>query len=161
MLQTLSPDLSQRIGEILQELLVRAEADAVYLCDHAGNIIARQAASDYQNEDNIAALAAGSFSATHELARLIGQPRFDYVFHRGEEASVYMQRGPAGVILMVVFGTVSNPGLVRLYAEESIRELRPLLSRLEAGEEARRSLAAVEMELDEHAEIFRRKSGEE
>lgn len=159
MLRALSSEASQRINEILQNLLVRAEADAVYLCDHSGTILARQAANDYSNEDNIAALAAGSFSATHELARLIGQPEFDYVFHRGEDASVYMQRGPAGVILMVVFGTVSNPGLVRLYAEETVKELRPILNQMEEVEEARQSLAAMEMELDEHTEIFKRKAG--
>ncbi|RKX33057.1 MAG: hypothetical protein DRP22_01190 [Verrucomicrobia bacterium] len=160
MFQALTPEVSGKIDGILQELLVRAEADAVYLCDHAGNIIARQTCADYSNEDNIAALAAGSFSATHELARLIGQPRFDYVFHRGENLSVYMQRAPSGMILMVMFGTVSNPGLVRVYAEEAIRELKPLLAGMADEARMRESLAGVEMELDEHAEIFRREGGE-
>ncbi|HIE10884.1 MAG TPA: hypothetical protein EYP62_04665 [Kiritimatiellae bacterium] len=160
MLQALTPEISGVIDEILQDLLVRAEADAVYLCDHAGNIVARQTCSGYRNEDNIAALAAGAFSATHELARLIGQPQFDYVFHRGGNLSVYMQRGPLGVILMVVFGTVSNPGLVRVYAEEAVRELKPLLARMDDQAGTRGSLAGVEMELDEHAEIFRRRGGD-
>ncbi|MCK5843958.1 MAG: roadblock/LC7 domain-containing protein, partial [Victivallales bacterium] len=109
----ISREESQEIEAILLDLLVRAEAEAIFLCDKGGNIVAQNTTEQYAHEENIAALAAGSFYATRELARLIGEPVFRYIFHRGDKTSIYMQNTIKDMLLLVVFGRQSNPGLVK------------------------------------------------
>lgn len=102
----------------LSDLLVRSESEAVFLCNKGGYILAASAVEDYEHNDNIAALAAGSFYATREIARLVGEPEFRYVFHQGNKKSIFMQTTALDLLLVVVFGESSNPGLVRLCADE-------------------------------------------
>jgi len=123
MLQAITEDLHLRLENTLTDLLVRAEASAVYLCDRGGNILAQSTSAPCDGEENIAALAAGSFYATREVARLLGEAEFRCVFHQGERMSVYMQSTAGDMLVLVVFGRESNPGLVRLYANESCLNL--------------------------------------
>lgn len=108
-----------KLNTILTTLRHRSEALAVFLCDRGGNIIGENSSQTYSQEENIIALAAGSFFATRELAKLLGEPEFKCVFHQGSKTSVYMQSTTTDLLLLVVFGVESNPGLVRLYANES------------------------------------------
>ncbi len=119
-----SIDQIKRMETLLADLLARAEASAVFLCDRGGNIIAEHSARKVPDEDNIIALAAGSFFATRELARLLGEPEFRCVFHQGAKTSLFMQSTTAtDLVLLVVFGQESNPGLVKLYASESCKSI--------------------------------------
>lgn len=149
---TMTLEHNNLIENHLVELLVRAEAEAVFLCDRGGNILARKNTDSFGHQDNIAALAAGSFFATRELARLIGEPEFQCVFHQGSKTSIYMQATVYDMLLLVVFGRDSNPGLVKLYSEESCRALGDALKKIQSNE----SQPTTEFELDEHAEIFNR-----
>lgn len=155
MLYAMSEEQHKLIDNILVDLLARAEAEAVFLCDRGGNILVENTTEHYHHEENIAALAAGSFFATRELARLIGEPEFRYIFHRGETTSVYMQHVAGDMLLMVVFGKQSNPGLVKLYADESSRALDSVLRAVTSARRGPR-LAAAELDLDETEEPFKR-----
>ena len=153
MFTALTLEQNRQIEALLMELLVRAEAGAVYLCDRGGNIIAQNCASLYRNEENIAALAAGSFFATREVAALIGESEFRCVFHQGERASVFMQSVAEDLLLLVVFGRESNPGLVRLYANELCQALERYLAVM--NQPGRRSPSlSVEFKLDDTRPLF-------
>lgn len=159
MLQSLTQEVNEKIDAILLDLLVRAEAEAIFLCERGGNILTQQTTEQYKHEENIAALAAGSFYATRELARLIGEPEFRYIFHRGDKTSVYMQNTANDMLLLVVFGKESNPGLVKLYSDESSRDLGLLMDSLADSDQGRQSLAAAEIEIDDTKEPFKRVPG--
>ncbi|HNR94756.1 MAG TPA: roadblock/LC7 domain-containing protein [Kiritimatiellia bacterium] len=152
-MQKLTPQLGKKIDEILLNLVVRAEAEAVLLCDRGGNIVAQNTTERYHQEDNIAALAAGSFYATRELARLIGEPVFRYIFHRGEKTSLYMQTTSIDMLVVVVFGKDSNPGLVKLYGDEACAALEELCAQNAASPEEH----SETLELDSTKTMFRRK----
>ena len=152
MYYSMTRELSKKIETLLSDLLVRAEADAVFLCDRGGNIMAQKTTEHYVHEENIAALAAGSFFATRELARLIGEPEFKYIFHRGDRTSIYMQHTPLDMLLMVVFGKASNPGIVRLYAEETVRSLAPHIEKIAGPDET----VGLNIEIDRSQEPFKR-----
>jgi predicted regulator of Ras-like GTPase activity (Roadblock/LC7/MglB family) len=146
----LSVEKSTEIEAVLLDLLVRAEAGAVFLCDRGGNILVQNTTEEYQHEENIAALAAGSFFATRELARLIGEPVFQYIFHRGERTSIFMQQSAGDTLLLVVFGKESNPGLVKLYADETCRSLKKLIESAMTQPQS-----AVEIVIDDRKDLFK------
>ncbi len=157
MIFTMTIELSLRVERLLQQLLDRAEARAVYLSDKGGNIIAQRTMAEYQNEENMSALAAGSFFATQELARLIGEGGFHCVFHQGGNNSVYMQSLEGEMLMLVVFDKESNPGLVRLYANETGRSVERLLAE---EDQSNQGLPAIgmEFEINESAQPFSQSS---
>jgi len=159
MMFTMTEDLHGAFERILSDLLVRAEAEAVFLCDRGGNIIAQSSANTYSREDNMAALAAGSFFATRELARLLGESEFHCVFHQGETNSVYMQQTTFDLLMLVVFGKESNPGLVRLYATEGGRAIDKLMLTTEAAAPQQSNRPQHAFEIDPTKQPFSRASG--
>ncbi len=152
----ISREESEAIEAVLLDLLVRAEAEAIFLCDKGGNIVAQNSTEQYTHEENIAALAAGSFYATRELARLIGEPVFRYIFHRGDKTSIYMQNTAKDMLLLVVFGRQSNPGLVKLYADDCTRELAAMNEKQKLSGGAQNSTSDMEIVIDDTAEPFKR-----
>ena len=161
MLFSMTPQLFSRIDAVLKSTVDRAEAKAVYLCDKGGSIISLYSTvGQFPQEDNMAALAAGSFFATQELARLIGQDAFQCVFHQGQEASVYMQNMTSDMLLLIIFGRDSNAGLVRLYAKQAAKSLTGLLEEAEAtaAAEAAAGGTGFQFELDESVQPFFRTS---
>lgn len=158
MLFTMTEVLNRQMESVLADLLVRGEGDAVFLCDRGGNILTQSSASLYAREENIAALAAGSFYATRELARLIGEQEFHCVFHQGATSSVYMQSTEFDLLLLVVFGKESNPGLVRLYATEAGHALDHVVRTATGPEGAAMRPAGELFEIDETKQPFRQAS---
>lgn len=159
MLYSMSQEQHQQLDTILLDLLARAEAEGVFLCDRGGNILVQNTTEQYRHEENIAALAAGSFFATRELAKLIGEPEFKYIFHRGAQTSVYMQQTACDMLLMVVFGKQSNPGLVKLYSDETSRALETVLKVMTGDVKGQQRLAPTEIEIDDTKEPFKRVPG--
>jgi predicted regulator of Ras-like GTPase activity (Roadblock/LC7/MglB family) len=158
MLFTMTPQLSLRIDAILKVVLQRAEGRSVYLCDKGGNIVSRfSQGADDPMADNISALAAGAFFATQELARLIGEGGFQCVLHQGGDLSVYMQSLSNEMLLLVVFGAESNPGLVRLYANQACRSVDALVEEADSVFLGADTLG-MEFEIDEAAQPFSRSS---
>lgn len=123
MLSTISEKQNEHIEGLLTALIVKAEAQAVFMCDRAGNILAQQCNQTYIHEDNIAALASGSFFATRVLAEMLGETEFHHVIHQGSKASMYMEVMACDHLILVVFGPESNPGLVKLYCAETCRAI--------------------------------------
>ena len=155
MQQTISSTQNDIIETLLGTLLVKAEADAIFLCDRAGNIMAQHCSQAYSSEDNIAALASGSFFATRALAELVGESEFRSVIHMGARTSLYMQYMNADLLLLVLFSKDSNPGLVKLYTNECCRDID---SYFKTGRMAADAVAAnsVVFEMDSSKQPFAR-----
>lgn len=152
MLSSLSEEASQKIDQILRELLEQVEAEAVFFCDRGGNIIASQSLAQQGNEENVAALAAGSFFATLTMAKLVGETEFQNMLHQGEKTSIYMEGLKGDMILVVIFNKDSNPGLVKLYAKTACQQLEPFKLTLIYDEKQMRTIP--HMELDEKTQAF-------
>ena len=154
MIFAMTQELSARLDVVLKSVLDRAEAQAVYLSDRGGNIIALQANHEHPNQENISALAAGSFFATQELARLIGEGGFHCVFHQGGTSSVYMQSLENEMLMMVVFDKQSNPGLVRLYSNEAGSSIENVINSEDQSNQGMPALG-MEFEIDDTAQPFK------
>ncbi len=124
---------SKDVGEIDQELdgfLELSGARCAILIDRSGHLVTRRGESMGGSLDSVAALAAGSFAATREMARLLGEDEFNAMFHQGVRESI--QISPIGdrALFAIVFDDRSNLGLVRFYAEESQGRLHEILEEI-------------------------------
>lgn len=152
MLSSLGEDASRKIDQVLRDLLEQVEAEAVFFCDRGGNIIASQSVSPQGNEENVAALAAGSFFSTLTMAKLVGETEFQNMLHQGKKTSIYMEGLKGDMILVVIFSKNSNPGLVKLYTKTACQQLEPFKLSLVYDEKQMRTIP--HMELDENAQAF-------
>lgn len=78
----------------------------------------------------VAALAAGSFAATMELAKRIGEMEFNALYHQGKGAHLFIYSVDENTIIVTVFNDQTTIGLVRFYAESAATDLGELLNKL-------------------------------
>jgi predicted regulator of Ras-like GTPase activity (Roadblock/LC7/MglB family) len=81
----------------------------------------------------IAALAAGSFAATKELARRIGEVEFNALYHQGNGNHIFMNSVDDDTIMITVFGRRTTVGLVRFYSASAAQNVGALLKSLQTG----------------------------
>ncbi len=68
---------------VLGDFLKKTESDLTVVIDRGGNAISQCGDMHVMDVTVIAALAAGSFAATRELARRIGEVEFNALYHQG------------------------------------------------------------------------------
>lgn len=128
------------VAEIEQELdgfLELSGARSALLIDRSGHLVTRRGESVGASAESVAALAAGSFAATREMARLMGEEEFNTLFHQGARESIQISQIGGRALFAIVFDDRSNLGLVRFYAEESQGRLRELFEEMTARAQAR------------------------
>ena len=96
-----------QITQILDKLVVDANAKVVFLVDKNGQLIA--ACGEVENLDttSLASLTAGNIAATGGLAKLLGEREFSILFHEGERDNLHISIVGMRVILVVIFDSRS------------------------------------------------------
>jgi predicted regulator of Ras-like GTPase activity (Roadblock/LC7/MglB family) len=112
-----------KIDEFLKKMLKGAEAKCALLVDKDGHLITRQGFTYSLDTTALAALLAGSFASTKEIAKLVGEAEFSVLFHQGKKDHIHMSLVGERSILAVVFDDRTTIGMVRLYAKEAAAEL--------------------------------------
>jgi predicted regulator of Ras-like GTPase activity (Roadblock/LC7/MglB family) len=118
---------------VLGDFLKKAEADLTVVIDRGGNVISQFGDHDVTDVTIIAALAAGSFAATRELARRIGEVEFNALFHQGNGSHMFMNSVDEETIMITVFGTRTTVGLVRFYSASAAQSVAGILKKLQRG----------------------------
>jgi len=116
---------------VLGEFLKKSEADLTVVIDRGGNVISQFGDRDVMDVTVIAALAAGSFAATRELARRIGEVEFNALYHQGNGSHMFMNSVDDETIMITVFGTRTTVGLVRFYSTGAAQNVANLLKKLQ------------------------------
>lgn len=125
---------AEDVGEIEQELdgfLELSGARCAMLIDRSGHLVTRRGEAMGGSLDAVAALAAGSYAATREMARLMGEDEFNSLFHQGARDSIQIQIVSDRALFAIVFDDRSNLGLVRFYAEESLGRLQEMFKAMQ------------------------------
>ena len=126
----------QRLEGELDGFLELSGARCAMLIDKDGHLVTRRGEPLTASVDSIAALIAGSFAATKELARLFGEDEFANMFHQGMRESIQLQLVGSRTLLGIVFDDRTNLGLVRFYSQETAGHLEDILREiLERGPE--------------------------
>jgi predicted regulator of Ras-like GTPase activity (Roadblock/LC7/MglB family) len=118
----------EKIERSLDRLIKNAQAKCVLLVDKDGHLITRQGFTQSLDTTALAALLAGSFASTREIARLLGEPEFSVLFHQGKKDHIHITLVGERTILAVIFDDRTTIGMVRLYAKEATQDLSRILS---------------------------------
>ena len=116
---------------VLADFLKKAEADLTVVIDRGGNVISQFGDMNAMDVTVIAALAAGSFAATQELARRIGEMEFNALYHQGNGSHIFMNSVDDDTIMITVFGRRTTVGLVRFYSTATAQNVSDLLKSLQ------------------------------
>src|SRR5213595_1187577 len=116
---------------VLADFLKKAEADLTVVIDRGGNVISQFGDMSAMDVTVIAALAAGSFAATQELARRIGELEFNALYHQGNGSHMFMNSVDEDTIMITVFSTRTTVGLVRFYAGAAGQSVAAILKTLQ------------------------------
>jgi len=118
----------EKIEKALRRLIKDAQAKCVLLVDKDGHLITRQGFTQSLDTTALAALLAGSFASTREIARLVGEPEFSVLFHQGKKDHIHITLVGERTILAVIFDDRTTIGMVRLYAKEASETLEGIFS---------------------------------
>ncbi|MCE0485051.1 MAG: roadblock/LC7 domain-containing protein [Methylacidiphilales bacterium] len=115
------------IEQRLADFLNKSEAQWSALVDKGGNLFAQSGDTGTLDLSILSALAAGSFAATHELAKRLGESEFSALYHEGHGQHILMSALHHECLLVTIFGEKTNIGLVRFYAQQVTVSLNELL----------------------------------
>jgi len=120
----------ERLESELDAFLEMSNAKCALLIDKEGHLVTRRGEPMAASVDSISALIAGSFAATKEMARLLGEEEFSILFHQGVRDSIQLQLVGERTLLAILFDDRTNLGLVRFYAQETARHLAEIFGEI-------------------------------
>lgn len=119
------------INNVLSKLREEAEVICVLLVDKGGHVFSYQGFTDSFDIVSLAALAAGSFASTKEIAKLVGEPEFTVMFHQGKKEHIHIGLVADKALLVIIFDDRTTVGMVRVYANQYSKELAEILIAME------------------------------
>jgi predicted regulator of Ras-like GTPase activity (Roadblock/LC7/MglB family) len=122
-----------RLDSELDGFLELSGARCALLIDKEGHLVTRRGDAPSSSLESISALVAGTFAATRELARLMGEEQFTTLFHQGSRDSIQVSTVGERALFAMVFDQRTNLGLVRYYAVETTRKLTRILDAIAAS----------------------------
>jgi len=123
------------INRILREFLKLSNAKCALLVDKEGHMITKQGVTRSFDMDTISALVAGSFAATKEMARVLGEDEFSILFHQGKTDNIQLSLVGNRTLLTVIFDDSTTIGMVRLYANETSKRLMEVFEKAKTKSE--------------------------
>ncbi len=132
----LSTEQFQEISECLSRLAEKLRVIAIFLINNSGGLVAQKVSDRWKGDSTLlSTLTAGSYSASREMARLLGEEaNFKMVLHEGKQQNVIVSSIDKDFFLIVVFETGVAIGMVRLFTKKTIEHLHPILSRRGMGQ---------------------------
>lgn len=89
-------------------------------------MVTKAGSTDDFDMQAVSALVAGSYAATREMARLLGEEEFSVLFHQGRRDNIQLTLVGDRTILATVFDERTTIGMVRLYAKEAADKLQKI-----------------------------------
>lgn len=119
-----APKLQRALARFLED----SGAREVLLIERSGQLLASGGRSETLDAVSISALAAGAFSSTGAMAKLLGETEFSVLFHQGEKESLHVSTVDQHAILLAVFDDRTTVGMVRLFAKDAARAIEAILA---------------------------------
>ncbi len=116
------------IGKSLNIFLKNANAQCALLVDKDGHLVTKEGEAKTYDMDTISALVAGSFAATKQMAKLLGEEEFALMFHQGKKDSIQLSLVGERTILAVIFDERTTLGMVRLYSTQVSSKLAKIFA---------------------------------
>jgi len=116
-----------RIADLCVDFVRRSEATCALLIGPDGAVLYRYGYLEGLELDSLSALAAATVAATVEMARLIGETRFDLFMQQGTRRHLQIFRVGESAVLLALFDDRTTAGMVRLRGQDAARRLAAVL----------------------------------
>ena len=113
-------------ARILAELVTNSNALTTLLISRQGTVLATGGDSGYLNATAVAALVAGMFTATREVARLVGENQFSILLQQGELRHIHISLVSGGSMMVVIFEDHNRIGMIRHHAKKAAEKIADL-----------------------------------
>jgi len=110
--------VAKEFSDLLNELQRKSGAFGVLVITRDGKLVDLVGSLHNVNTIALAALVAGMFAATKEVARLVGEEHFSILLQQGEKRHIHISLIQREVMLVVLFENYQRIGLIRNYAKE-------------------------------------------
>lgn len=121
----------ERFNHILAHYLTKANATCALLIDKEGHTVAKQGFLDKLDTQSLAALVAGSFASTRQVAKLLGEPEFNVLFHQGSNQNIHITLVGERTLQVSVFSKNVKTGMIQVLSKELAEQVQTLLNEIE------------------------------
>jgi predicted regulator of Ras-like GTPase activity (Roadblock/LC7/MglB family) len=136
-IDALQPEDLQRMDRLLGSFVQETGVHCAVLVDRAGRRLTTAGETGELDGVAFASLAAADFSASGELATLLGEEEFTALYHHGAERSMYLTTVGGPAILATLFDRTTTLGMIRLQLREITESFAALFLDLAARGPAR------------------------
>ncbi len=141
----LSGEMYNTISEVISDLATKTRARAIIFADMNGHPITQRGTSTDIDISGLSALAAGDFSATAEIAKIIGEKQqFKFIFHEGEKFNAYLSNVGKDFLLILIFESRTALGMIRIYTKRAIATLSDVVVGAKESDETTSSFVDVD-----------------
>jgi predicted regulator of Ras-like GTPase activity (Roadblock/LC7/MglB family) len=127
MMEVSQTDNGRSLQQILADLVEKSGALTGLLVTKEGVSIAEAGDTSYLNVTAMAALVAGMFAATREVARMVGELQFSILLQQGENRHIHISLILDSKMMVIVFDDYQRIGLVRHEARRAGAALQAAL----------------------------------
>lgn len=125
----------------LEKFVAGTDALTALLITKQGTVISEAGHTASLNTTAMAALVAGMFSATREVARMVGEKQFSILLQQGETRHIHISLVTDSAMMVIVFEDQQRIGKIRYAAKKTGEELAVLLSEMNGRETAHSDLS--------------------
>jgi predicted regulator of Ras-like GTPase activity (Roadblock/LC7/MglB family) len=145
----------EQIDAVLEEFVVKSEAEIAVITAEGGFVIASAGKTSEFDITTIGALAANAGCATEAVAKLIGEPNFSMLYQQGQKRSLLVSSADRYHSLIVVFPSNVSAGAVKYLAADTAERIAKQLAK--ARERApHEGIDPISLNISDHTQIFRR-----
>jgi predicted regulator of Ras-like GTPase activity (Roadblock/LC7/MglB family) len=124
----LTVEAAEGLLQALEDFLENSEASFALIIDRGGAILSQHGQIPSSMDPTVfAALAAGSFAATRELALRVGETEFSALHQQGRQSHILVSSINDDAVLVTVFGPKTTLGLVRFYSIGAAKRIAVVL----------------------------------
>jgi predicted regulator of Ras-like GTPase activity (Roadblock/LC7/MglB family) len=115
----------------LKRFVSETNVNIAVLINRSGQVLAQHGFDQVFDLVGVASLAAGINASSRALANQLGEEQFEHLHHAGQARQLFLghfDTGAGQFMLITVFDERSSIGLVRLFFDEFVRQIRALPS---------------------------------
>ena len=111
-------EVPRKALDLLNDMISDSLAKTAMLVTKEGFGVAEAGDTSYLNTTALAALIAGMFSATREVARMVGEKHFSILLQQGEQRHIHISLINDSMMMVVVFEDYQRIGRIRFEAKK-------------------------------------------
>lgn len=111
------------IKEVLKALKTNTRAEIVFITDSEGHCIASTGEMDDSHLNSISSLIAGSMAAVNGIGQMLKVEKFTTILTESAEKNLHISSINDRTMLIVIFDSNSNLGIIRFRVKSAIQEL--------------------------------------